>query len=342
MKPDSMSLDPALVLALNEATSRLERGEVVGLPTETVYGLAGRLDRPAALEKIFRVKERPFFDPLIVHVDSIEGAKTLVKDWGPLPQALAEGFWPGPLTLVLAKNDKVPDLVTSGLDSVGVRCPDHSIALELIRRAGPLAAPSANRFGRTSPTSWRHVQTEFGDQVFVIPADESRIGIESSVLKLDGDRLSMLRPGMITTRMIEQSLHEKGLSFQWVESVKASEAPGQMKHHYMPSIPLIWVESDLSPLQIRELLNQRRSELPIEVEGVALQSAPKGQSYVHGAELLLPREASLAARGLYAELRRLGESGADHLFFRFQLEMQGEEWGAILERLTKAASLKLS
>lgn len=333
------------------ALALLEKGDVVAIPTETVYGLAARIDRQAGLEKIFQVKERPFFDPLIVHVDSIAMAQSLAREWSQSAQVLTQTFWPGPLTLVLPKSERVSDLITSGLDSVGLRCPRHLVTLELIRSAGVgLAAPSANKFGRTSPTTWQHVLAEFGDSVFILKDEAGQVGIESTVLAIrsgaSGDELAILRPGMITAHEIETALVNAGLRCQWKSVAQHREAPGQMKHHYMPSVPLLWLDQKRSVPEILAEANRRASEIPDAVEGVPLNTLRKekapGVFFLTAAALELSNQPELAARGLYSQLRSLSESGVDLIYFCAEPTMQGEHWTAILERLTKATSLKLS
>jgi L-threonylcarbamoyladenylate synthase len=169
---------------ISVAVEKLINGEVVGIPTETVYGLGAVISKSDAIKKIFTTKERPFFDPLIVHVSGVEQAKELSLDWSAAADILAQEFWPGPLTLVLPKKN-VSDLITSGLQTVGVRCPDHKIALEIIEKVGePIAAPSANRFGKTSPTCKKHVLEEFNDAVFVVDGGDCSVGIESTIISV--------------------------------------------------------------------------------------------------------------------------------------------------------------
>lgn len=327
---------------MTTAARLLESGGVVAMPTETVYGLAARIDREAGLRRIFAVKARPFFDPLIVHVDSVAMARACVRDWPPAAAALAAAFWPGPLTLVLPKNESVSDLITSGLDSVGLRAPDHPVARELIRAAGvPLAAPSANRFGRTSPSAWEHVRDEFGDAVFVLKAGPARIGIESTVLKVDGGDLTLLRPGMVTRGQIQRALDDAGVPVAWREAAARGESPGQMKHHYMPRVPLVLAPAAMDEAAILAAVNARRDEIPAVLEGVALDLRAPAGAFRTAREIALPADAELAARRLYAELRAGAESGAELLYFRRQNGQTGEAWAAVLERLTKAASLSL-
>lgn len=331
---------------LDQAVEKLKSGDVVAMPTETVYGLAARIDSPEGIRKIFSTKQRPFFDPLIVHVCSKEMALQLTTDWSPLANYLAEHFWPGPLTLVLPKSAKVDPMITSGLNTVGIRMPKHSLALSLIEKvAVPLAAPSANRFGRTSPTQAEHVRTEFpNDSVFVLDGGPCEVGLESTVLHIqrNGEQylLSVLRAGGVSQQELERSLQNQKFNFAFHTSLSKKESPGHMKHHYMPEVPLVLTSgSALTEGQILAETRQKLSQLPDEVEGVKIRKPANLQK---AGELVLPAEAPLAFRSLYAELRRLGESGLyDLLYFRLKPEHQQPEWAALLDRLTKAASLVL-
>ena len=208
---------------IQKAVRLLKDEDVVAFPTETVFGLGARIDSDAAVKKIFFTKERPYFDPLIVHVSSIEQAKSCTTDFSHLAAVLAEAFWPGPLTLVLPKSDLISDVITSGLPNVGIRFPSHKIALEIISGVGiPIASPSANKFGRTSPTQANHVRQEFGDQVFVVESNASEIGIESTVLAVktvdnNSFQLCILRKGFITFSQIDAVLKKSSLNYQWLD-----------------------------------------------------------------------------------------------------------------------------
>ena len=194
-------------IAIEQAIQMLKSNDVVAIPTETVYGLAGAINNESALNKIFSIKGRPFFDPLIVHVSSIEMAQSLVKDWPKAASVLYEKFWPGPLTLVLPKNDKVSDLVTAGLKTVALRMPDHVTTLKMIDELQcPVAAPSANRFGKTSPTDWQHVQEEFAGEVAVVDGGASEVGVESTIVRLQDNNVELLRPGTILFSDIQSPL----------------------------------------------------------------------------------------------------------------------------------------
>lgn len=323
---------------MNRAIEILNSGGVVGMPTETVYGLAARIDIPSAVEKIFSTKSRPFFDPLIVHVADTSGLGGLVKDISPLVLALAEHFWPGPLTLVLPKARGVSDLITAGLETVGVRCPAHPIARELIQRVGvPLAAPSANRFGKTSPTTARHVRDEFKDQVFVLDGGACEIGIESTILRVGAEsELSILRPGAISIEQISRALEKDFGSLCWVEVTSQFEAPGQMKHHYMPSRPLVVVTQQTSMAELCSALRQQLKNLPEQIEGVQILHPSKIETPL---EITLSSDPVLAARELYAKLRDSAKESCDFLWIHWPHQLDDSNWSPIWDRLKKAASL---
>ena len=197
---------------LGPACDALQRGEVVAIPTETVYGLAAVAWDSAAVTKIFAAKERPLFDPLIVHVPQtwrtirelgshrVVDESKVTAGMGRIAEALMEAFWPGPLTLILPRHESIPDLVTSGLDRVGVRMPAHPVAADLLTMLNaPLAAPSANRFGRISPTTSSHVMSELGDRIpYIVEGGACEVGVESTVALVEDQRIVLLRPGKIS------------------------------------------------------------------------------------------------------------------------------------------------
>ncbi len=318
---------------------------MVAIPTETVYGLAARIDSESAVGEIFSTKQRPFFDPLIVHVHSIDQAKKLSRDWNQVAEALARKFWPGPLTLVLPKSDLVSGLITSGLDSVGLRCPDHPLALQLIRKVGiALAAPSANLFGRTSPTSAEHVETEFASKVPVLDGGHSQVGIESTVVLIRGNsELSILREGQILQSQLEHELRQAGITHSWSTQVSRVESPGHLKHHYMPSVPLIYCRQiPRCEEHLRSAIETGLKTAPNEVEGIVLRRPKSLRRFI---ELSLSRDPRLAARELYQKLRELSVQNADVIYFvepeAFRKGPETEQWQAIRDRLSKAATLQL-
>lgn len=330
--------------AIQKAKSILDQAGVVGFPTETVYGLAARIDLPEAVRRIFTTKERPFFDPLIVHVYSLAQAKTLTSHWGKISEALAGKFWPGPLTLVLPRSENVNPMITSGLESVGIRMPAHTVALEILREVNvPLAAPSANKFGKTSPTKAEHVRSEFSaENVFVVDGGDCTVGIESTVLLVKENgmipQLSILRKGAILQSEISNFLNSAGLAHVFTDKVDKKESPGHMKHHYMPAIPFILVKkSDITMDEILHEVNQQLAVLPDEIESIKIFKPSQG---VKSAEVLnLSADSVIAAREFYHSLRRAAESGQDCIVFYKTPLHEGDRWEPLFDRLTKAASL---
>lgn len=351
MSADSFKpLTPKNITDIQQAAELLNSGGVAGIPTETVYGLAARIDSEQGLKKIFSTKQRPFFDPLIVHVSSLEQAKSCALEWNEMCQVLAENFWPGPLTLVIPKSARISDLITSGLPSVGLRWPRNQITCELIEKVGaPLAAPSANKFGRTSPTSAQHVREEFGSEVFVIEDQPSEIGIESTVLAVkkqaDGYELAILRKGAVLPGHIEAVIKNKNsketnISFKWVDIVDKKESPGHMKHHYMPSVPLVICKNPrITFAEISRSLTEKLQDMPDEVEGVKIIK-PKGEVKTI-LMLNLPNQPEQAARELYSQLRSVSQKRPDAICFIQSSVHTGEMWESIFDRLYKAASLIL-
>lgn len=222
-------------MTIKEAAERLRAGGIVAFPTETVYGLGANALDAAAVQRVYELKGRPSTSPLIVHVDSVEMARTLVTEWPPLADELASKWWPGPLTLVLPKQSSIPNIVTANLPTVGIRMPAHPIALDLIREAGiPLAAPSANKFMQLSPTTAQHVRDAFGDLVPVIDGGPCAVGIESTVAAIDGDKLTLLRPGMAE---VPPPTEPRASA-----SGEPHPAPGMHHRHYSPRTPLLLVD----------------------------------------------------------------------------------------------------
>lgn len=308
---------------IDKAIQLLQAGDVVAIPTETVYGLAASITSEKGLQKIFSIKERPFFDPLIVHVSDVEMAKTLCLNWGETCEALAGAFWPGPLTIVVKKNNKVSDLITSGLDSVGLRCPSHPIAMELIRKLGsPVAAPSANKFKRTSPTKSSHVVDEFGDEVYVLEGGDSQVGIESTVAAVFEDRVEIYRPGMLTVDDIQRALQRKGLVLP-VSLAQSPVAPGQLKHHYMPKIPVGLCWDNSAPNLSGTVLNDLHAD-EIAAWNIGAEAAEQ------------------VARKLYSYFRDAEINGKKGILISLPATLKKESvWAGVLNRLDKAKSFEV-
>lgn len=313
---------------IHQARELLLKGDVVAIPTETVYGLAGWIYSEPGLRKIFSAKERPFFDPLIVHIESIEKAKTLTTNWTKAHDELAKACWPGPLTLIAKKHEDINPLITSGLDSVGLRCPNHALTLKLLASIeGGLAAPSANKFGKTSPSKAQHVFEEFGDSVSVLDGGDCEVGIESTVAGVeetaDGYKVLIYRPGHYTAEKLQKILDLAHIKAQVVYA-QSPVAPGQLQHHYMPNIPLVIVPQNFD------------AKNNLSVIEVALKMKITNPAY-----WVLATEAAQASRELYQDLRCFSRDGHDVIIVNRNVEHTNEDWRGIWNRLDKASTLKL-
>jgi L-threonylcarbamoyladenylate synthase len=328
--------------AITEAAGILRAGGVVAIPTETVYGLAAVAFDEAAVAKIFRAKDRPSFDPLIVHLGDPDLAATVdLARMSPAARAaaaaLTAAFWPGPLTLVLPRGARVPDLVVSGLDTVAVRMPRHPVAQAVIRAVGaPLAAPSANRFGRISPTSAADVVAELGDRIpLVLDGGPCVVGVESTVVALDGDgALTLYRPGGVSPEAIERAAGRP-----LARAAAASPAsPGMLPSHYAPRKPMRLLDVPAAALARAPEQGEARTlgllAFSDESAGAAL-AALTGRPVV--LRVLSPAgDLEEAARGLFAALRALDASDADILYAE---PVPGGGLGhAIRDRLARAAA----
>jgi len=223
------------------AAKLIREGKLVAFPTETVYGLGANALDPLAVAKIFEAKERPSFDPLIIHIADINDLKKLTTITDERVYKLAEKFWPGALTMVLPKSNLVPDIVTSGLNTVGIRMPANKLALQLIKKSGcPIAAPSANKFGRISPTTAQHVKKQLPDIDFVIDGGRTDVGVESTIIKLFENGFRILRNGIITREEIETIV-----PFDDTLNDDTIVAPGMVKSHYSPDKKMIIAEEKL-------------------------------------------------------------------------------------------------
>lgn len=217
------------------AAQLIREGKLVAFPTDTVYGLGANALNPLAVARIFELKERPSFDPLIIHIASLDDLERLTPSRDERIYKLAERFWPGPLTLVLPKSGVVPGIVTSGLPTVGIRMPDNELALELIHQSGcPIAGPSANKFGRVSPTTPQHVRKQLPDVDYILEGGTTKVGIESTIIALNEKGFHILRHGIITRDEIETVIPY----FEAPPDEETVVAPGMLKSHYSPSKPL--------------------------------------------------------------------------------------------------------
>jgi len=310
--------------ALDEALAALRRGEAIGMPTETVYGLAADASSPEAVRGIFALKGRPADHPLIVHVADAGQLDTWAREVPDAARKLAAAFWPGPLTLILRKQPEVPDEVTGGQSTVGLRCPAHPLALALLRGfGGGLAAPSANRFGHISPTTAAHVREEFGDAVpVVLDGGECEVGIESTILDLSGDIPRVLRPGRITHAQLEAIVGEVAQG----AGRDSPRASGTLEAHYAPRTPLLMLPRAALKEEARqqETLGKRVAVLTLEDLPATLQG--------HA----LPADPVAYAHGLYAGLRAIDALGANLLLV--ERPPEGPAWLAVHDRLRRSAA----
>ncbi len=329
-----LSVDPAAPdpLAIAAAATVLRAGGLVAFPTETVYGLGADALDPAAVRRIFEAKGRPAFNPVIVHVASLEQARRLARRWPADATRLASRFWPGPLTLVVPKEITVPDIVTAGLDAVGIRVPAHPVALALIRAANlPVAAPSANRFTQLSPTSADHVAQALGDRVdLLLDGGPAQVGIESTVVDLTGARPRLLRPGMISVAALEEVVGPLAPDAAEPAGDAPRLSPGQVERHYAPRAPLVV----LTRSQIEELADREETEDPNQaVTGALVYTDLRLPTRWH--VVRLPERADGYAHGLYAGLHQLDDAGCARIVV--ELPPSGSEWSAVHDRLRRAA-----
>jgi L-threonylcarbamoyladenylate synthase len=300
---------------IERAALLVRQGKLVAFPTETVYGLGANALDSAAVRRIFEVKGRPGTSPLIVHVDSVDMARSLAAEWPPQAELLADRHWPGPLTLVVPKTSRIPGEVTAGLPTVGLRMPAHPVALELIRAAGvPVAAPSANRFTALSPTAAEHVRRSLGSLVdMILDGGSTPVGIESTVLSLAVSPPALLRPGMISREEIESLIGPVSLAGA---VAGAHPSPGMHRKHYSPRTRLLLLGSaDQLPSGRGALVSHR------ERPGVAVA---------------LPAQPHEYAARLYATLHELDESGYD--WIAVEAPPDTPAWTGIRDRLTRAAA----
>jgi L-threonylcarbamoyladenylate synthase len=286
---------------IERAAELLRAGRLVAFPTETVYGLGANALDPHAVQRIFDAKGRPLSSPLIVHVDSIGMARELVLQWPDAAEKLARRFWPGPLTIVVPKQPTVPDIVTAGLPSVGLRIPAHPVAIALLQAAKiPLAAPSANRFMQLSPTTAEHVRSGLGHAVdMILDGGPCSIGIESTVISFAGPVPKILRPGMISRPDIEAVIGP-------VDIGDGAESPGQHPRHYSPRTPVVLGDS------------------PQQGRGVRLDFTN------------MPSTPGAYAESLYSLLHDLDRQGLD--WIAIEMPPDTPDWAGVRDRLNRAAA----
>lgn len=328
---------PATPENITLAAQVIRDGGLVAFPTETVYGLGANALNADAVTRIFAAKERPAADPLIVHLSGLEQLGSVARSIPPIGQKLAEVFWPGPLTLILPKQPIVPDSVTSGLETVAVRVPDHPVALALIRAADcPIAAPSANRFGHTSPTTARHVWDDLQGRVdIILDGGETTVGVESTVLDVSANPPRILRPGGITREMLEAVIGSVTVLRQSRTAEEKLPSPGLLKKHYAPHTEMrLFIGENAREMLIAEVKNARAAGKRVGVLAMDedIESLKEAGAVVYA----LGTDIASVARHLYAGMRWLDNQHLDLIVCR----SSGESGLglAILDRLVRAAS----
>jgi L-threonylcarbamoyladenylate synthase len=318
---------------IDRAVEILRTGGLVAFPTETVYGLGADATNPAAVRRIFAAKGRPATNPLIAHVADEQTARRYAADWPQEASILARKFWPGPLTLVVGKSAVIATEVSAGRETVGLRAPDHPLALEMLRAfGGAVAAPSANRSTRVSPTTAQHVRDELGPSVdLILDGGPCRVGIESTVLDLSGDLPAILRPGAVTRHEIESLIGPVELFQGSADIAKAASSPGQHAIHYAPRAPAYrFSREDMEPLlrwltghENRAMTAMFVGETPLSLKTVAFQLSIEA-----------PTNPDDYARELYAALRRLDLPGVDGILV--EMPPDRPEWAAVRDRIMRA------
>ncbi len=301
---------------IERAAELIRAGRLVAFPTETVYGLGANALDPAAVERIYEAKGRPSTSPIIVHVDSTAMARSLAVHWPAEAEALGQRFWPGPLTLVVPKAACIPDIVTAGLATVAIRMPAHPAALALIKAAAvPVAAPSANRFSRLSPTTAEHVREGLGARIdLILDGGPTTVGIESTVLSLATRTPLLLRAGMVTREDIEAVIGPVEVRTAALGGGEGHPAPGLHARHYSPRTRLVIV---------------RDGAVPQDGKGVYV-------GFGADAAITMPRDAAAYAAVLYETLHRLDRKGYD--WIAVEQPPDGAEWEGIRDRLERASN----
>jgi L-threonylcarbamoyladenylate synthase len=320
--------------AVLRAAELLRAGEVVALPTETVYGLAANAFDENAVAKIFQIKGRPSHNPIIVHVASNEMAKRCVKDFPAIAEKLSKSFWPGPLTIVLPRSEKIPAIVAAGGNTVGIRWPSHPFIQAVIRECDfPLAAPSANLSNSISPTNAEHVRKNLGGKIpLIVDGGQSQVGIESTVLDLTVNPPKILRPGMIHAESLAAICEVQSPKSKVQTHENILRSPGLLEKHYSPKAKLLiltWRDDVDLELKIQN------SKFKIEnCFVIAHTKIPSGENFADVS--VMPHDAEAFARAIYAELHRCDAAGAELIIV--EAPPDSPEWSGIADRLRRAAA----
>lgn len=322
-----------MFVSQSRAIEILNQNKIVALPTETVYGLAARYDSEEALLQIFKTKKRPSFDPLIVHISRKEQLEVLTRKVQPVESFLMDQLWPGPLTFVLPKHPSVNPIITSGLDFIAVRMPQHPLFTVVIDHTAPLAAPSANLFGHTSPTTAQHVDMEFSGEVPICDGGATTVGIESSVIQIsEADtaiQLHIHRPGMITEEVLKTTLLNYTSKEIKITYGATKASPGHIADHYQPRKPLVVVQNNcpITAETHHQICNFLKLSFSSSFE--TLNYSDKEPTHV--------------ARILYSDLHRLSYSPtADYILLVVNTDFLNDSWRALRDRIEKASTLSIT
>ncbi len=315
-------------VSLDEAIAQLKKGEVVAIPTETVYGLAADATNEAALSQIYAIKQRPADNPLIVHIGSANQINDWAAEFPPLAQKLANAFWPGPFTLVLPAKDSVSSIVRANESTVALRVPSHPLALQLLKQSGlGLAAPSANKYTQLSPTTAAHVEAGLGKDLPILDGGACQVGIESTIVSVNGDDWQLLRHGMITEAEITAVAGKAAL----LATANQPKAPGQHLLHYSPKTPIKLFDT------FEALSSYQNNAQTYAV--LLMDDAQQNNVLISNQRIVeivqLPKNPAIVAERLYGVLHHLDSLNVALLFV--QLPPDAPEWLAILDRLTRAA-----
>ncbi len=316
--------------AIQEAVTVLRQGGVVAFPTETVYGLGADASNPDALARLYSIKGRPTRHPVIVHLSHPSELTRWAKDIPAGAEVLAEAFWPGPLTMILKRAEHVLDFITGGQDTIGLRIPNHPVALDLLKAYnGGIAGPSANRFGHISPTTAQHVSDEFPEGLdYILDGGDCQVGLESTIIDMSGESPVILRPGMISAEQLSNALGQPVPLSSVLKQKPEIRVPGQYARHYAPSTPLSIVGTQALLTTIEAHRQQDQS-----VAVLAHSSRPDNLSDIPWIEA--PADPVPYARQLYANLRQLDRLSTHRILVEQTADTP--DWQAILDRLTRAA-----
>ncbi|NBS74675.1 MAG: threonylcarbamoyl-AMP synthase [Betaproteobacteria bacterium] len=339
-----MIVDANLFVHIQKAALELKQGRLIGFPTETVYGLGADACNAKAVEGIFLLKGRPSDHPLIVHIANKNDLSFFATNIPAFAQALMDAFWPGPLTLILTRQNDVATAAAGGQGNIGIRMPSHSVALAVLKEAAQLgvmgvAAPSANRFGRVSPTTALHVQDEFGQELFILDAGACPVGIESVIVDCTRKHPVLLRPGMLTIDALSKACGQQVLLAHELESA-SPKASGTLESHYAPQAKVILFESQDLKLALKDRLAKGLDGLTVGVwtrtnllgdDGFSSNtSADAGVFFVP-----MPNDAAHCAQALFSTLRELDGQCVDQIWI--ERPPSSPDWTGVLDRLERAA-----